>query len=56
MNKLGKSLAVFNWASQKAEKDLVHTITKEKLKDHYEILDEVGRGMCVYRAQSGPPN
>ena len=47
MNKLGRSLAVFNWASQKAEKDLVHTVTKEKLKDHYEILDEVGRGICA---------
>ena len=44
MNKLGRSLAVFNWASQKAEKDLAHTITKEKLRDHYNILDEVGRG------------
>jgi succinate-acetate transporter protein len=50
MNKLGKSLAVFNWASQRAEKDLVHTISKEKLQDHYEIMDEIGRGvyMCVY--------
>ena len=48
MNKLSKSLAVFNWASQKAEKDLVNTITKESLKDHYKILDEVGRGACVF--------
>ena len=49
MNKLGKSLAVFNWASQRAEKDLVHTISKEKLQDHYEIMDEIGRGvyMCI---------
>jgi hypothetical protein len=47
MNKLSKSLAVFNWASQKAEKDLVNTITKEKLQDHYEIQEEIGRGMYV---------
>ncbi|XP_028394028.1 myosin light chain kinase family member 4-like [Dendronephthya gigantea] len=44
MNKFGKSLAVFNWASQKAEKDLVNTITKEKLQDCYEIREEIGRG------------
>lgn len=44
MTNLHRSLAVFNWASQKAEKDLTNTVSKVKLKEEYEIQEEIGRG------------